>query len=393
MKNKSIVFFCICCLIATKFYGQQKPSTSINVRYEKNSTNDSVWISVSTPITTKPGTLMLVTTASNTVQADTAFFPIVDTASEFILLIPQEYRASTLHVKGLFYPRIFTVTGKVLNKVKNKAINVMLITTGSQKIYNKELKLSDDNEFALPGLVFEKKASVIFSYTSDKKTDHPDVSIQQAPSAKSFTDSVFFANIPLFVPVANANNTPVNKTLPVNNSFIPSSDSTDKKVKLLNSVTVVGKRKTNAQKFNETYSSPMYSDINEKVIDCLDNNNILSYPDCLSYIRSQIPGLRPEIDKFGESILIWRGHETKAFFIDEIAVDIDQLLAVNVADIAIIKAFPPPFFGSLGTGDGGAIAIYTRRGEYRTANTSYNKWLYSIKGYSPAIHTLFSGRN
>ena len=121
-----------------------------------------MWIAVSTPITTKPGTLMLITTASNTAQADTAFFPIVDTASVFILLVPEEYRNSTLEVKGFFYPQIFTVTGKVLNKVKNKAINVMLIT-GSQKIYNKELKLSDDNKFlSLPGLVFVAKRQALF---------------------------------------------------------------------------------------------------------------------------------------------------------------------------------------------------------------------------------------
>jgi hypothetical protein len=389
MKCKSLGLLFFFCLVAAKFYGQQNPSNPINVTYEKNNTNDSIWIAVSTPITTKPGTLMLITTASNTTQADTAFFPIVDTASEFILLIPEEYRTSTLQVKGFFYPQIFTVTGKVLNKVKNKAINVMLIT-GTQKIYNKELKLSDDNKFSLPGLVFEKKASVIFSYTTDKKTDHPDVNIEQTPSEKKFTETVFSAKIPLAVPVATANNIPGAKTTPVNNSYIPSADSTDKKIKLLRSVTVVGKRKTNAEKFNETYTSPMYNDINERVIDCIDNHNILAYPDCLSYIRSQVPGLRPEIDKFGESTLIWRGHVTKAFFIDEIAVDIDQLLAVNVADIAIIKAFPPPFFGSSGTGDGGAIAIYTRRGEYRTANTTDNKWLYSIKGYSPAVHRLFS---
>ena len=45
-------------------------------------------------------------------------------------------------------------------------------------------------------------------------------------------------------------------------------------------------------------------------------------------------------------IVKWRGHETKAFYIDEIRVDIEQLLGVNTADIAMLKVYPPPFFGS-----------------------------------------------
>ncbi len=95
-------------------------------------------------------------------------------------------------------------------------------------------------------------------------------------------------------------------------------------------------------------------------------------------------------NRFGESGLRWRGKEVNAFYIDEILVDLEQILNIPVTDIAIIKAYPPPFFGaSGGTGDGGAIAIYTRQGEYRRENSVNNKWLFSIKGYSPAIHILF----
>lgn len=33
-----------------------------------------------------------------------------------------------------------------------------------------------------------------------------------------------------------------------------------------------------------------------------------------------------------------------------------------MSDVAYIKVFPPPFFGGMGGGSGGAIAVYTRRG-------------------------------
>ena len=38
------------------------------------------------------------------------------------------------------------------------------------------------------------------------------------------------------------------------------------------------------------------------------------------------------------------------------------LSTTNVTDVAYIKVFRPPFFGSVGGGSNGAIAIYTRKG-------------------------------
>ncbi|MDO9373308.1 MAG: hypothetical protein Q7T76_02765 [Ferruginibacter sp.] len=52
-----------------------------------------------------------------------------------------------------------------------------------------------------------------------------------------------------------------------------------------------------------------------------------------------------------------------------------------MTDIAIVKAYPPPFFGAPG-GNGG-IAIYTRRGgegNYLPAN----RRVFKVSGYTPA---------
>jgi hypothetical protein len=57
---------------------------------------------------------------------------------------------------------------------------------------------------------------------------------------------------------------------------------------------------------------------------------------------------------------------------------------IPVDDIAIIKVYPPPFFGNPG-GNGGGIAVYTKRGglsdeNYRNA--------FRVKGYTPLSFTL-----
>jgi hypothetical protein len=78
----------------------------------------------------------------------------------------------------------------------------------------------------------------------------------------------------------------------------------------------------------------------------------------------------------------------KAFYIDEIPVDIQEITGVNPAEIAMIKVYPPPFFSS-SKGDGGAIAIYTRRGEYVKQTEPKMKWLFKVQGYAAPVHVLF----
>jgi len=382
MKNKSFFLFIVCCLCATTFYGQQRASP-VTISFEKSPANDTIWLYISAVPNTKPGTLMVVAASSQINSFDTSYYPVIDTASTVSLAIPPDFRTGLLQLRAYFYPKIFEVTGKVLSKTKKKPVNALLITA-NQRIYNKTLNLSDDNTFALPGLVFEKQGSLIFNYAAKEEKDHPDVSITQIPTAADFSNIVLDQR---FIFTAAADTTMKGKAVrrvPV----IVKMDST-KKYKVLENVTVTGRRKSQAEKFNEQYSTDLFKSADEKVIDCLDNSNILSFPDCISYLRTQIPGVSIGIDKFGDSYMQWRGHETKAFYIDEIPVDIDQLLAISPSDIAIIKAYPPPYAIAGGTGDGGAVAIYTKRGEYRTNNSEPNKWLFSIKGYSSPIHNLF----
>jgi hypothetical protein len=57
----------------------------------------------------------------------------------------------------------------------------------------------------------------------------------------------------------------------------------------------------------------------------------------------------------------WRGHSPD-LFLDEIPTTADQLSILSINDVAYVKVFPPPFFGSVGGGAGGAISVYTRKG-------------------------------
>ncbi len=318
---------------------------------------------------------------------DTFFLPVIDSESLFCLVMPPGIN-DDLTLRAYFSPGIFTISGRVNNHKNLSAVKAILLTE-NQKFFNKEIVLDQANMFSLPPMVFENKASLIFNYAnSPKSKDHPDVTLNGYPFSLNFTNLIFTEEIKR---AAIPHHPEPGKSTGINDSIknvIPANDN----YKTLKDVKVKGVKKTNLQKFNEMYSTALFNDPGERIIDCLDNENILSFPDCMSYLRTQVPGLNVSTGEYGNMTIKWHGHEMKSFYIDEIAVDLEQLLGVNTADIAMIKVYSPPFFGAIGNGDGGAVALYTRRGEYRRPDTNGNKWLFTIKGYAPPVHVLFSGK-
>ena len=326
---------------------------------------------------------MFITTLQNAAVQDTFFLPVFDIVSDFCFVFPSSIH-DNLILQAWFYPGIFKVSGVVNNGRKKSPIKAILITDNAQ-VYNKEISLQHGNEFSLPSLVFEKQASLAFNYADDRKwQSHPNITLTVKPTAPDFKQEVFST---IVKHVDEAGNEHATEIAAVNDSII-NAVTVDKKYKELKAVEVVGTKKNKVEKFNEEYSTGLFNDGSERVIDCLDNTEILSYSNCISYLQGRVPGFTVATDsETGEIVAKWRGQKVKAFFIDEIAVDIEQILTLNTSEIAMLKTYPPPFFGS-SNGSGGAIAVYTRRGEYSTTNSRLN-WLFDIKGYAPQVNVLY----
>ena len=362
---------------------QTNDSLPVFIRYSHNKTKDTLLLYVVKPDIKAKGSLLMVAHFPTTTATDSFYFPLLDTINLFALVIPDNLMKKNFQLSGYYYPGIFKIKGKVISKIKEDKINALVITA-NEKIFNKALDLDDLKEFSLPALVFEKKASLIFNTLGGHKRDHPNVSIIHVPSKEQFTQRVFDEKI-VMVDTARTD-----KQSPRKLYDTTMTGSTNKNAKQLSTVVVKSTLKSKAEKYNEENSTGLFNDASERVIDCLDNNDILSYPDCLSYLRTKLPGMKIENSKFGDSYIMWRGTEMKAFFIDEMSVDIEQILSIPVSDIAIIKTYPPPFFGAGGNGNGGAIGVYTRKGDDRRPGTDDKKWIFPIRGYSSAIHVLFS---
>jgi hypothetical protein len=128
----------------------------------------------------------------------------------------------------------------------------------------------------------------------------------------------------------------------------------------LQEVIVKTRAKSKEQILDEKYSSGLFSGGDATTFDLTDDKLVGGAPDIISYLQGRVAGL--QISGSGAAATMsWRG-ATPELFVNEMRTDMDQVVNIAVADIAMVKVFRPPFFGSAGGGSGGAIAIYTKKG-------------------------------
>ncbi len=378
--KRFFLFPCFVCLLNTGF--AQTDSLPVKITIDKQDGSDSIWLTVAVAGYTKASSLMFTTTLQNAAVQDTFFLPIFDMVSNFCFVFPSNINDNLL-LQALFYPGIFKVSG-VVNNIKKKLKIKAILITDNERIFKKEIILQQENQFSLPSLVFEKQASLAFNYTDDNKwQSHPDITLTVKPTAADFKQRVFST---LIKHVDEAGNKQATEIVAVTDSIVDAV-AVDKKYKELRAVELTATKKSSIEKFNRAYSTGLFNDGSERVIDCIDNKEILSYSNCISYLQGRVPGFTVSSDsESGEMVAKWRGQVVKAFYIDEIPVDLEQVLTISTSEVAMIKTYPPPFFGS-SNGAGGAIAVYTLRGENST-KSNVLPWLFTIQGYSPSVNVI-----
>ena len=149
--------------------------------------------------------------------------------------------------------------------------------------------------------------------------------------------------------------------------------------KLLENITVTAKTKPPLQALDEKYAKGMFSGGDGYQFDLVNDPFALGRPDIFSYLQGKVAGLQITTGA-GTPSLSWRGG-TPQLYMDEMLVDAELLSTIPVSDIAYVKVFRPPFMGGSG-GSGGAIAIYTRKGDdLRSKPGGLNS--NTIAGYTP----------
>lgn len=119
--------------------------------------------------------------------------------------------------------------------------------------------------------------------------------------------------------------------------------------------------KTTEEKLNDEYCSGLFKSTDGTILDVAANPSAISYFNILDWLQGRVAGLQIYTTKNGTRIPVIRG-QISTIYVDENPVSAGFLNALSSSDIAMIKVIKTPFLGGF-NGSGGAIAIYTLKGE------------------------------
>jgi hypothetical protein len=239
-----------------------------------------------------------------------------------------------------------------------------------------DVAINADSSFIIKDFYFLDMALFTFSPTKKSKENSLQINIA-TPLDSAFTPAI---TVTEFITIGNNNETE-NKTSNTDTySFV--QYKVDKKT--LQEVIVIGKKKTEAEKFDEENSRGIFTMGDPKVIDFLSSEDHLTYPDIYTYLQAVLPGIQVVSNSNnGQPLLRWR-NETVDVYVDEVYEEDFNPNSISMQDVAIVKVYRQSYRltgGAMGNGFGGSIAIYTKRRNNYTSNKLSNYTFY-IKGYN-----------
>ena len=136
----------------------------------------------------------------------------------------------------------------------------------------------------------------------------------------------------------------------------------------LKEVVVRSKVKSPLQLLDERYAKGLFAGGDGYQFDISNDLIAQSALSVFTYLQGRVAGLVINTNGNNPSVT-WRNSKTDVY-VNDIITDPTNVNNIAMADVAYIKVFRPPFFGSSGGGGGGAIAIYTKNGSERSNNTN-----------------------
>jgi len=132
------------------------------------------------------------------------------------------------------------------------------------------------------------------------------------------------------------------------------------KGKMMENITITAKSKPLLKQMDEKYTKGMFSGGDGYQFDLANDPMAIGQMNVFNYLQGKVAGL--QINSAGSTpTLSWRGGSPQ-LYLDEMPIDAEFLNTIPVTDIAFVKVFRPPFMGGF-NGSGGAIAVYTRKGD------------------------------
>jgi hypothetical protein len=295
-------------------------------------------------------------------------YPLVNGRISANLAISNDLPDGKYAINFLVQQQFFSMKGKIRDyNPKLKELNYTM-SAKNKASYLDDVKINPDGSFSLPKLQFADTARFIF-FRAGKKND--DLFIDIATALDSSFSPVLVNT--QFITVGNPNYVAADTMKP----YVFNEDIF-KKPFTIEGVTVKSVKKKKIQQFDEEYSNGLFSGGDAKVFDGIDGNEIANAVDVFTFLQGRVAGLTIGRNDEGGMNITWRGTRV-SLYLDEFRIEPDEATIINPMDVAMIKVFSP---GSGGPSNGGAIAIYTKRGAY--ADNASRKYYFIVKGFTPA---------
>jgi len=266
-----------------------------------------------------------------------------------------------------------TIAVYELPKMTGKEMRYTLL--GQESIlHNDFVRVDSAGGFDVPAIVFGDSAQLLFDPGRGRGTYWINL---ETPLDSSFTP---FYSSTSFIQV-NKNDT-IAVELKDTSAYVFGFEDPYPNAIVLDEIVVKGK--SNAEKFEDDFVSMLFkASPDAKTINALDNNELIRSNSILTFLQSRVAGLFIRSNGITTNVT-WRAAPVD-FFINEFPVDVNNL-NLSPMDVALIKVYPPPSqLRSLS--NGGAIAIYTKRGRYEDQKgvPQYN---FTVKGYTQGLTRL-----
>lgn len=265
---------------------------------------------------------------------------------------------------------------------KNTELNVFLESKdSSRQIFS--LGIDSSGKFREDGLIFFDTVKVFYQFNNNK--------FLSTRGTMNFTNGTWKGASALRPDSLWRIPLPVDTSLLSRGRFFAAEadrirPELDKKVRTLEAVTVRAKQRSKIEQMDENYTSGLFRGSDAVSFDLVNDNTALGALSIFQYLQGRVAGLQISgaTGPGGTPSLSWR-QGTPTLFLNELQVDASTLQNIPVSDVAYIKAFRPPFFGAPGGGAGGAIAVYTKKGNEQPANNTSSPGLEKGKlvGYAP----------
>lgn len=363
---------CITLFIFTLFmlhsHGQD---AGLNVALNKTfyKPGDTIFVNASLP--SKKANATLFVALVNDAGSSWEFrWPMLKGKTEAALVIPDSFPPAHYRFNFTLLQNLFTIRGNVRNPAGVSNLQTTLLTADGD-IFETSVPVDSSGYFTFKNVLFAGEATIVFTLAERSRKDYLDITIE------TVLDSAVLPRLVKSIPTFIGYQEPTEASPPM----FENSDLLNSPAQTLETVTVTAMPLNRGELFNKNYSSGLFRDINERLINLLDDHQFNNSFSALQILRQRVPGIF--ISSFPNPVVTWRNAPVQ-FYVDEIRTPLDFVDVIPVSDIAIIKTYPPPFFGNIG-GNGGAIAIYTKRGGFTEDN--YRN-AFKVKGYTKLLAEL-----